>query len=400
MTTNKKILFISDKAVFSKEMKIAGLQVRILEFVKALSSYKMEIIIAVEEACDDNNYKENVTQINISDIKKLQPYDISIIQPFYFDKYKSNLKKSLIIIDGFESPFGSFLHYSSYQYKIHGRKAINTYEKEVSIYLRALKNADYILCANERQKISYSTILAMLGKLNPINYNNPNILLVHSFFEKGIVSDELLNEFIQKYKIKKDKPTIVWIGGLYPWFDIETFIKSLPIVIERINDLQILLIGLNGVENDANKERVFINNNSIVKDIINKHKDMFIYIPWLKYNERSIPYYLSTVAVTTYRNSLENNLSMRTRVADLLTHGVPVITTEGDYLSEVINKYNAGRTVKEGDYLKLSEELINIISDSKYREEIKSNTIKVSENVLNFEVQLKELVEIINKECD
>jgi glycosyltransferase involved in cell wall biosynthesis len=127
---------------------------------------------------------------------------------------------------------------------------------------------------------------------------------------------------------------------------------------------------------------------------------MFIYIPWLKYNERSIPYYLSTVAVTTYRNSLENNLSMRTRVADLLTHGVPVITTEGDYLSEVINKYNAGRTVKEGDYLKLSEELINIISDSKYREEIKSNTIKVSENVLNFEVQLKELVEIINKECD
>ena len=102
-----------------------------------------------------------------------------------------------------------------------------------------------------------------------------------------------------------------------------------------------------------------------------KKKRVFFNDGWVKYPDR-INYLLEAdAAVNTHKSSIETEFSHRTRVLDHLLARLPTISTEGDYLSDVvIGPKGLGIDVPPNDEAALEEAIIKILEPEK------SNDIK------------------------
>jgi hypothetical protein len=70
---------------------------------------------------------------------------------------------------------------------------------------------------------------------------------------------------------------------------------------------------------------------------------------WVPYLERVNYLCDADIGISLHRDHIETRLSFRTRVVDLLWAGLPIISTGGDSLSEVISRSRAGIIVDDGD---------------------------------------------------
>ena len=77
---------------------------------------------------------------------------------------------------------------------------------------------------------------------------------------------------------------------------------------------------------------------------------------------------VSDIAVVTHRPGLETDLSLRTRLVDLLWLGLPVVATAGGTMARVIDEIGAGATVPAGDADALGEVVGALLGDHARRE--------------------------------
>ena len=57
----------------------------------------------------------------------------------------------------------------------------------------------------------------------------------------------------------------------------------------------------------------------------------------------------SDVALTLHVDTLEARLAWRTRVLDYIWAGLPIVATQGDATSELVERYGVGELVRQGD---------------------------------------------------
>jgi hypothetical protein len=70
---------------------------------------------------------------------------------------------------------------------------------------------------------------------------------------------------------------------------------------------------------------------------------------WVAHGERDLWLSSAVIGVSAHRRHLETEFSFRTRIVDYLWCGLPVVTTEGDELGDLVVARGAGRSVPEGD---------------------------------------------------
>jgi len=69
------------------------------------------------------------------------------------------------------------------------------------------------------------------------------------------------------------------------------------------------------------------------------------------------------LAVVTHRAGIETDLSLRTRLVDLLWLGLPVVATTGGTLARVVEDQNAGLVVAPGDVDALAGAVNTLLDD-------------------------------------
>jgi len=89
--------------------------------------------------------------------------------------------------------------------------------------------------------------------------------------------------------------------------------------------------------------------------------------PWRPYERRFDHAQVCDLAVVTHRPGLETDLSLRTRLVDLLWLGVPVVATAGGTMARVIEQVAAGETVPPGDGAALAAAVRRLLVDSDRR---------------------------------
>ena len=72
-----------------------------------------------------------------------------------------------LVVDGYESPFGSFLAHATALLPRIGDRAVTRLPRDGRRSSDGDRAADRVLCANAAQRISYLTILSMLGRIGP-----------------------------------------------------------------------------------------------------------------------------------------------------------------------------------------------------------------------------------------
>ena len=82
---------------------------------------------------------------------------------------------------------------------------------------------------------------------------------------------------------------------------------------------------------------------------------------WVPYDLREAYLLEADLGVTVARDLAETRLSFRTRVLDYLWAGLPVVTTDGDVLSDLVRNEGLGRVVPPGDRVALADAVVELL---------------------------------------
>jgi glycosyltransferase involved in cell wall biosynthesis len=252
----------------------------------------------------------------------------------------------------------------------------------------ALKRGDYFVCANERQRYYYLGVLNALGRINPLTYGDDILELVP--FGVDDAAPIKTRSVMRGQVVDPDDRIILWFSGIYPWFDAYTLIEAMPAVLEQVPTAKLVIMGGRHPRAHA-PDGEFLRTKKRAEQLKLTDSSV-IFMDWQPYEDRANWYLESDLAVTTHKQSLETELSHRTRVIDFLWGGLPVITSTGDAVGEMLEARGCGLTVPPGDSRGLAEKIISVLDDQNKREEM-CRLAKLTAGELTWKAVIRPLAE-------
>ena len=349
--------------------RIAGLQVRVLEMARALARAGHDVVTAMPDEAG-----------------AVGPVDVWITHPRLVAALDGIVAARARVVDGYESPFGSFLAHATALLPRIGERAARDYRATMTAMLAAVASADRVLCANETQRVSYLTILSMLGRIGPHAPETDVVLCVSS----GASPDPPA----RPRDDTPHAPVVLWCGGCYPWFDVETYLAALPAIAAAVPDVRFRFAGLDGVAVDRELPLA-----GRIRAVVAASSDLAArseMVPWLPYAERGRLYAEADVGVCTYGDHLETRLSMRTRVIDMVWGGLPLVVSAGDEMSRVVETEGLGRAVPPGDPGALADAVTALVRAPDARRDASARARALATSRLSWDHQ----VEPLARYCD
>ena len=245
-----------------------------------------------------------------------------------------------------------------------------------------LVRGDFFLCANTRQRDFWLGQLAAVGRVNPRTYDEdptlgsliavvpfgvPDTPPIHTRpAVKGVVPG-----------IAPDDTLVLWGGGVYNWFDPLTLVRAVDLLRRREPTVRLLFMGMRHPNPDIPEMRMAVATRALADDLGLTGSHVFFNEGWVPYDDRQNHLLEADVGVSTHLAHLETTLSSRTRILDYLWASLPVVSTEGDVLADLVASRGMGLTVRPGDVDALEEALFRVIDDDGFRKTCSENATDV-----------------------
>ena len=394
-----KVLVISIDTIPIGDYLAAGTGIRSWEIAKGLREYGHDVTIAVPK-----KYQAFDTDVHSGVKIKSWDYDdiISMCddvdavfipqgEAFFSNFFAEHIRDDLcVVVDSYDPNLIEALNlYSPDENGI----------KEFSYYLMGiipvLKRGDFFVCATNRQRYYYLGVLNVLGRINPLTYNEKLIDIVPF----GVPNEDPVYEdkknVMRGSLVDNDDLVVLWFGGIYPWFDAITLIKAIDIAVKKNPKIKLVIMGAVHPRGHAPPDN-YVKTLELSKQLGLYNNSVF-FTEWRPYEERIYWYREADVGVCTYPIHLETELSNRTRIVDMLWGGLPIITTEGDELSGLIKEYKCGETVKPHNPEKLADVLIDILTNDNKRNTMEENTKRLVDERFRWEKVIKPLAEYLDR---
>jgi hypothetical protein len=160
--------------------------------------------------------------------------------------------------------------------------------------------------------------------------------------------------------IGADDQVVLWGGGAWDWFDPLTLVEAWPAVVEQVPDARLWFLGLHLTTDNVKHMRVAHRATLRAAELGLTDTTVF-FGEWVPYELREAYLLEADLGVTVARDLAETRLSFRTRVLDYLWAGLPVVTTEGDVLSDLVRNERLGAVVPPGDPQALARALVHLL---------------------------------------
>jgi glycosyltransferase involved in cell wall biosynthesis len=220
--------------------------------------------------------------------------------------------------------------------------------------------ADLIICASERQRDLWIGGLAMTGLIDLDAYRrDPTLRSLVAVVPFGLPSDpppadgggRLRAAFPQ---IGEDDRVLVWGGGLWSWLDPVTPMRAVGLLEHAggVGGRSVHLVlmgagrpGLAATGQGPAVERAVAQARRLGLD----GRLVHVNPGWVPYEERGAWLADGDLGVSAHHDHLEARYAHRTRILDYVWAGLPVVTTAGDALADMVEREGLGRTVAPGD---------------------------------------------------
>jgi glycosyltransferase involved in cell wall biosynthesis len=165
--------------------------------------------------------------------------------------------------------------------------------------------------------------------------------------------------------INQDDKVILWTGGIWNWFDAQTLIRAMGILKPKRPDIKLVFFGVKHPNPDVPAMQEASDTIALARRLELLNETVFVHEDWVPYHDRLNYLLEADAAVNTTKDTIESEMSHRTRVLDHLLATLPTIATSGDYLSdEVIKPKDLGIVVPPNDADRLAESIIEIVDDN------------------------------------
>lgn len=218
---------------------------------------------------------------------------------------------------------------------------------------RQLRAADFILCADERQRDYWLGALSALGRVNPhtlaADATLRGLIDVVPFGLPGrppVQDRPVLKGVVPG--IGPQTRVILWGGGLWDWFDPVTAIDALALVLQTRQDVALFFMGTRR-PNLSVAPMQMAEQARACSDALGLTDRHVFFNDWVAYGDRHNYLLEADVALSLHRETLETRFAFRTRFLDALWAGLPLVVSAGDVLSEAVARHDLGRVVAPGN---------------------------------------------------
>ncbi|HWH30438.1 MAG TPA: glycosyltransferase, partial [Mycobacteriales bacterium] len=245
-----------------------------------------------------------------------------------------------------------------------------------------LARGDFFLCASAKQRDFWLGQLAALGRVNTVVYDaDPTLRALIDVVPFG-TPDEPPQRRRPAVKgvlpgIAADDQVVLWGGGVYNWFDPLTLVEAVHRLRERHPRLRLLFLGMTHPNPAVPEMAVAAALRRRCDELGLTGTVVHLNEQWVPYDERADWLLDADVGASTHHDHVETAFSFRTRVLDYLWAGLPVLTTRGDTLGDLVEARGLGLTVAAGDVDGAAGALDRLLSDGRFRAQCRANVTRL-----------------------
>ena len=237
-----------------------------------------------------------------------------------------------------------------------------------SVLNRQLARGDFFMCASDKQRDFWLGQLAAMGRINPLTYDGDetldDLLAVVPFgvsdapprhtrpVLKGIVPG-----------IGPNDKVLLWGGGIYNWFDPLTLLRAVDKLSARVPDVRLYFLGLKHPNPHVPEMKMAVDARALADELGLTGTHVFFNEGWVEYADRQNYLLEADIGVSTHFDHVETQFSFRTRILDYFWASLPVVTTGGDALADLLQQSGAGIAVPAEDVDALEAALYALLTD-------------------------------------
>ncbi|MCL5986644.1 MAG: glycosyltransferase [Actinobacteria bacterium] len=231
---------------------------------------------------------------------------------------------------------------------------------------------DFYICASEKQRDMWIGYLGAHGRINPLTYGDDcsgrRLIDVVSFGipdEPPVHRKKVLKGVISG--IEAGDKVVLWGGGIWNWLDPLTPVRAIEEVVKKHPEIKFVFLGQRHPDARMPEMRIAneVENYCRYKGLLNR---TVFFNRWVSYEDRGSYLLEADCGVSAHRDHLETTYSFRTRILDYIWAGVPIVSSSGDSMQEVIEKNGIGICVSPGDMSGYADAIKKAVFDDEFRD--------------------------------
>ncbi|MBS1990321.1 MAG: glycosyltransferase family 4 protein [Cyanobacteria bacterium SZAS LIN-3] len=384
MDSKTKILLITLEPIAKK---MAGPAIRALELGKILARDYATVVFSPVEGGEppEGEMPPNLRLVRGGGSRILKELaenaetifiQSNVLKPFPF---LSQMGKYLIL-----DLYDPYLFSILVQYKNDRTQASASYRMMHKVLEAHMLACDLAVCASERQRDYWIGRFCAQGRVTPEMYEfDPSLRKLIDVVPYGLPQEEP-----QKHGdgaglraipgIGAEDPVLIWGGGIWDWFDPLSVIEGVKACIGEIPDLRLVFMGTKSPNPKVEVMDMTKRARALAQESGLLDKNIFFLDGWVPYEQR-VNYLLeATAAVSAHFDLPETRFSFRTRILDYFWCGLPILTTTGDGLAELIQQNGAGLVLPYQDAGAWAEAIKKVVKDGQSREAMRQGSKKIA----------------------
>ena len=222
-----------------------------------------------------------------------------------------------------------------------------------------LAAADLVLCASERQRDLWLGGLALRELLEPDALERLAVVPFGTRAEPPVAGPAIRAALPA---IGERERILLWGGGIWDWLDAPTAIRAVAALPE---DVHLVFQGVKRPAMDARDEhRAAASAFGLARELGLEGTRVHFNHEWVPYAQRGSWLLEADLGVSAHPAHLETRFAFRTRIVDYLWAGLPVVTSGGDVLGDLIGARGLGRAVVPGDHVAFAAACAELLADS------------------------------------
>lgn len=389
-----RVLVISNDTIGER---MAGPAIRCWEFARVLSR-EHDVVLATPNKTTMTSTDFRIRHYDRKVIEELVDWcDVLICQGFILHHYPFlKTKPKPIVVDIYDPFTLEFLELFKYK-ELPERENLNV--ANLKVLNDQLLHGDFFICASEKQRDYWIGMLCSLNRINPVTYDvDKTLRSLIDVVPFGLPGREPVHKkSVLKGvhpKIAESDKLIIWGGGIYNWFDPITLVRAMAKIIEQRQDVKLFFLGIKHPNPHVPEMRMCADAIELSKELGLYDENVFFNYDWVPYEERESYLLEADIGVSTHLDHVETSFSFRTRLLDYLWAGLPIVTTGGDSMSELVERLDLGRTVASRDVEGLVFVLLELCADPELRHQISERVKKAS-----VDFKWDSVVEPLNEFC-
>lgn len=332
----------------------AGVGIRFLEMARVLISDGHEVTLLSRDAGDVDGCRAGaITPENLR--QHSSEAGVAIVQGHAANELFAHGAAIPTVVDLYDPFIIENLHY-------YPARGAEVFAHDHATLVQSLLRGDLFLCASEAQRLFYLGALIAVGRVNPIAFeNDPHLdkLLRIAPFGVGPAPSPARDEpaaggGVPAHGAAHD----VLFGGIYDWYDPMLAIDAVAIARESLPDVTLTFTTHPNPSLTPQGKLA-----EAIEYVKRSGRDFVHFEPWVEYEQRGKFFARFGAALLTFPQSIETDLSMRTRVYDYLWGGLPIVTSSAAGTDDLLTRYGAGTIVDSVSPVDFAAALVRVLRD-------------------------------------